>query len=191
MSAHSWAVVAAQSDGARYALARDPAAADRSLTVIGETARTAMADLRTIVAQLRDPALTPTTPGPAQQDEVIARMRASGMDVRIHELGDRDESPLIALSAHRLLGESLTNALKHGDLSEPVLVEQDWRDGYRLRVTNRVRASAQPTGDTGHGLVGMAERASVAGGTFTAGVQEGRWVVQVQIPAAGSVGADA
>lgn len=184
--AHSWAVVAAQSDGARYALRQNPAAAERALEVIGETARTAITDLRTIVAQLRDPALSPSTPGYAQQQEVIDRMRASGMTLEVSESGERDESPLVALTAHRLVAESLTNALKHGDLSEPVVLEQDWRDGYRLTVTNRIGDSPATDGDTGHGLVGMAERTTVAGGTFSAGPDGGLWVLRAHLPATGT-----
>ena len=229
--AHSWAVVAAQSDGARYGLPHDPAGAERALELIGETARTAISDLRTIVAQLRDPTLAPSTPGSTQQAEVLARMRASGMDLQLRELGERDASPLLALTAHRLLGEALTNALKHGDLTAPVEVEQDWTDGYRLTVTNRLpddpsgaaqaeprhgpfdaagtepredrlgAAQAQPQDGvwggpaggvqeapaatargTGHGLVGMAERTTVAGGTFHAGAQGREWVLRARVP---------
>jgi signal transduction histidine kinase len=186
--AHSWAVVAAQSDGARYALPRDPAAAERSLAVIGETARTAMTDVRAIVAQLRDPALAPSTPGTAQQEEVVSRMRASGMDLRLVERGRRDESPLLALTAHRLLSESLTNALKHGDLAAPVHVEQVWGDGYRLTVTNDVPEAGvgvrEPTHSPvgAHGLVGMAERTTVAGGTFSAGREGRQWVLRARLP---------
>lgn len=181
--AHSWAVVAAQSDGARYALRDNPAGAERALEVIGEMARTAITDLRTIVAQLRDPALQPSTPGHAQQAELIQRMRASGMDVEVSEVGSRDDSPLVALTSHRLLGESLTNALKHGDLSTPVQVEVDWTDGYRLSVTNHVSGSAPADPSGGHGLVGMAERTHVAGGAFSAGREGDVWVVKVHIPA--------
>jgi signal transduction histidine kinase len=185
--AHSWAVVAAQSDGARYGLRHDPAGVERALEVIGETARTAIGDLRTIVAQLRDPGLAPSTPGFAQQAEVLERMRSSGMDLDFREIGTRDESPLIALTAHRLLSEALTNALKHGDLTAAVRVEQDWLDGYRLTVTNRlpldvVRGDAGQTPGTGHGLVGMAERTTVAGGTFSAGSEGGVWVLRAHVP---------
>src|SRR5690606_28978956 len=88
--AHSWAVVAAQSDGARYALRDSPADAERALEVIGETARTAMSELRTIVARLRDPPLHPSTPGRAQQAVLVERMRASGMDLELTETGIPD-----------------------------------------------------------------------------------------------------
>ena len=198
--AHSWAVVAAQSDGARYALRENPAGVERALEIIGETARTAIADLRTIVAQLRDPALAPVTPGYTQEAEVIDRMRASGMELEVVEVGARDDSPLVALTAHRLFSESLTNALKHGDLDAPVRVEQDWTDGYRLTVTNRMRASrmgkdpdlgptsssghtsSRPSG-TGHGILGMAERTTVAGGTFSSRAEGDLWVVRAHVPA--------
>lgn len=181
--AHSWAVVAAQSDGARYALRDNPAGAEQALEVIGETARTAITDLRTIVAQLRDPGLQPSTPGYAQQAELEERMRASGMTLELTEHGSRDESPLVALTAHRLLGESLTNALKHGDLSAPVHVRVDWSDGYRLSVTNHVNGTAHDEPSGGHGLVGMAERTTVAGGTFGAGREGDHWIVKAHIPA--------
>jgi signal transduction histidine kinase len=180
--AHSWAVVAAQSDGARYALRDNPAGAERALEVIGETDRTAITDLRTIVAQLRDPALAPSTPGYAQQAELVNRMRASGMTLDLTETGTRDESPLVALTAHRLLGESLTNALKHGDLSAPVRVAVDWNEGYRLHVTNTVKGSATDEPSGGHGLVGMAERTTVAGGTFSAGRDGDAWIVNAHVP---------
>lgn len=180
--AHSWAVVAAQSDGARYALQDNPAGAERALEVIGETARTAISDLRTIVAQLRDPALQPSTPGFAQQAELEERMRASGMTLEVTETGTRDESPLIALTAHRLLGESLTNALKHGDLSAPVRVAVDWTDGYRLTVTNQLNGPATAEPSSGHGLIGMAERTTVAGGTFSARREGEQWIVSAHVP---------
>ena len=180
--AHSWAVVAAQSDGARYALRDRPADAQRALEVIGETARTAMGDLRTIVAQLRDPALQPSTPGSAQQAALAERMRASGMDLRLAEHGTPDGSPLVALTAYRLLGEALTNALKHGDLARPVDVRVDWTDGYRLTVTNSVGPAPEEPRDGGHGLVGMSERAHVAGGTFSSRRDGDVWLVEAHLP---------
>lgn len=165
----------------------NPAGAEQALEVIGETARAAMADLRTIVAQLRDPDLQPSTPGRAQQDVMLERMRASGMEVELAESGTPDESPLLALTAHRLLAESLTNALKHGDLTRPVMVGIDWTDGYALTVRNGIPTrsdAAKPPG--GHGLVGMGERAAVAGGTFAAGPEDGDWVVRAHIPTSGT-----
>jgi signal transduction histidine kinase len=174
--AHSWAVVAAQADGARYALAQDPQRAEQSLEVIADTARHAIGDLRSLVARLRDPATATdhaagdtayglASAGPERQADLLARMRASGMTLDVIEHGSPGLSDLVGLTAHRLLAESLTNALKHGDLRKPVAVEQDWRSGYRLRVTNAVGERSDH--GTGHGILGMIERCGLAGGVAT------------------------
>ncbi len=180
--AHTWAVVAAQADGARYAL--DGPEGDRkaakALDVIADTARGSIADLRDLLAELRyqEPA---TPPGRGSRDALVERIRASGMQVQLVEHGDPSTSGLLAVAAQRLLAESLTNALKHGDLAHPVEVEEDWRDGYRLVVRNRVRGSSTGPG-TGHGLAGMRDRVAAAGGTFEAGVYGVTWTVCAELP---------
>ncbi len=84
----------------------------------------------------------------------------------------------------RLLAEALTNALKHGDLAHPVEVEEDWRDGYRLVVRNRVRGSSAGSGhrpragrDAGAGRARRAAR--FAAGRPTAP----DWVLTAEVPA--------
>jgi hypothetical protein len=77
----------AQADGARYVLRADPDRAAEALEVIGETARSAMTDVRALLTRLREgedpsPLLTPGT------DDVIARMQASGMDLTISCCGE-------------------------------------------------------------------------------------------------------
>jgi signal transduction histidine kinase len=180
--AHTWAVVAAQADGARYSLAApdgDRKAAE-ALEVIAETARGSIADLRDLLAELRyqEPA---TPPGRGAREAMVARMRMSGMDVRVVEHGEPSGSGALAAAAQRLLAESLTNALKHGDLAHPVEVEEDWRDGYRLVVRNRIRGSSGAPG-TGHGLTGMRDRVELGGGTFTAGPSGDTWTMTAALP---------
>jgi signal transduction histidine kinase len=161
--------VAAQADGARYALAgpegeRKAAAA---LDLIAETARGSIGDLRELLAELR------YAPG----TDLVARMRASGMDLRRVEHGT-------PRADHRsLLAEALTNALKHGDLAHPVQVEEDWCDGYRLVVRNRLPEPPRAgPGGTGHGLLGMRERVERAGGRFSAAPDGRDWVLRAELP---------
>ena len=181
--AHTWAVVAAQADGARYALGGpdgDRLAAE-ALDVIADTARGSIADLRDLLAELRyqEPA---TPPGHDARAAVFERMRASGMDVRLVEHGEPSSSGALVVAAQRLLAESLTNALKHGDLGHPVEVEEDWRDGYLLVVRNRVRDGVEaPPLSTGHGVAGMRDRVTMAGGSFEAGPQGSDWVVRAEL----------
>jgi signal transduction histidine kinase len=180
--AHTWAVVAAQADGARYALG-DPGGdrkAAEALEVIAETARGSISDLRDLLAELRYQERA-TPPRRGSRDALVERMRASGMDVRLLEHGQPSGSALLAVAAQRLLAESLTNALKHGDLVHPVDVEEDWRDGYRLIVRNRVRGSSDGFGG-GHGVSGMRDRVTMAGGTFDAGASDGTWTVRAVLP---------
>lgn len=178
--AHSWAVVAAQADGARYVLREDPARAEEALRVIGDTARSSMTDVRSLLAELRDGAAGdhPDAPDAAS---VIDRMRRTGLVIAHEQLGFPDDGPL-AEAAGFVLTESLTNALKHGDRQQPVEVEEDWREGYRLRVRNRVPATPGVRG-AGHGLRGMTERVTATGGRFEARDEGEHWVVEVLIPA--------
>lgn len=183
--AHYWAVVAAQSDGARYSLRGSPQDAERALEVIGETARSAIADLRRILQELRFNQASGSTPGYRQHQELFARMRASDMDLQVQEAGRPSTSPLLVLTAYRLLGESLTNALKHGDLSRPVHVEQDWTDRYRLTVTNAVGPDGAPGVGARHGIIGMTERAAAAGGRLQVDRAGEEYRVLADIPQVG------
>lgn len=183
--AHTWAVVAAQAAGARYSLGTPDGErkAAEALDVIAETARGSIADLRVLLAELRyeEPG---SPPGRSSRAALVERMRASGVDVRLVEQGaDPSRSDGLAVVAQRLLAESLTNALKHGDLTHPVAVEESWVDGYRLVVRNRVRGTNARV-DAGHGLTGMGDRVRAAGGTFSAGAEGDTWVVRAVLPEA-------
>jgi signal transduction histidine kinase len=190
--AHTWAVVAAQADGARYALEGSEGAersegdrrAAEALEVIAETARASIADLRGLLAELRyDEPVTP--PGRAGHDALLERMRASGMRLTASSHGEPSGSGLVAVTAQKLLSESLTNALKHGDLTHPVELEEDWRDGYRLVVRNRVPhlpAGVPPPLSTGHGVAGMRERVELAGGRFAVVAEGDIWTITAELP---------
>ena len=99
--AHSWAVVAAQADGARYQLRADPARAEEALEVIGRTARAAMADVRALLTRLRELG-EPDGPLVVERSEdVVARMRASGMALDVERRGEPapDEDARLHLTA--------------------------------------------------------------------------------------------
>lgn len=178
--AHSWAVVAAQADGARYSI-HDSPEAEQALKMIGQTARSAITDLRMILARLRSQDMTEATPGHDQQQVLLERMRASGMQVLVQETGTPSDAPMMAVTAHRLLRESLTNVLKHGDLNDLVNVRQDWCEGYRLNVTNTVSPHPQADG-SGHGIIGMQERVTAVGGTLVSSRVGHQWVLHAYLP---------
>ena len=84
--AHTWAVVAAQADGARYALGNGSAdrKAGEALEVIAETARGSIADLRDLLAELRyeQPATPPGRGLPRRPGRADARLRDGRADHR-------------------------------------------------------------------------------------------------------------
>ncbi|MGB5758139.1 MAG: ATP-binding protein, partial [Acidimicrobiales bacterium] len=93
--------------------------------------------------------------------------------------------PVVAGGAHRIVQESLTNAIKHGGPAVAVEVRLTCHgDELEIRITNSIdrAASADPARTAGAGLAGMAERADVLGGTFDAGPMDGRFVVTARLP---------
>src|SRR5690606_41357925 len=84
-------------------------------------------------------------------------------------------------AVYRILQEALTNALRHGD-GGGVSVRLAWlADEVRLEVRNRVPAGATATG-AGHGVIGMRERAQLAGGRLEADAEDGCFAVRATLP---------
>ncbi|MBC7301904.1 MAG: two-component sensor histidine kinase [Nocardia sp.] len=163
----------------------------RVVTVLDDvrtTAADALADIRRLLAALRDPALgtvalVDTDAVATEIDAALARVRAAGFTVD----GSRDTDlagldAISRLTLLRLVQESLTNVMKHADRDVPVRVRVGGRDGGTvLEVVNGGRETAAPPG---HGIVGMRERAELAGGTLRVGAEERAWVVRAWLPAA-------
>lgn len=181
--AHSLAVVIAQAEGARFALDASPESAKEALGVIAGTARQALADVRGVLEELRSTESTAEHTR-VDRDQLYDRMRAAGMSLNHSEIGDDGAaSPISVRVAFAILTEALTNALKYGDLAAPVAVTHDWTGGCRLTVRNALSAAPLAPGGAGHGIVGMIERAELAGGTLTsAAAADGSWLVELVVP---------
>lgn len=182
--AHSLAVVIAQSDGARYALKADPAVADQALSTISATARRALGDVRELLGALRHEQGTAPTPEIDDIDRLVDEMRQLGLDVRVEREGDPTGLPTTTqLAVYRIVQESLTNAYKHGEPGSPVRAALTYRpDTVEIAVVNRRADDGVRGPGTGHGLVGMRERAVMTGGTMTAGARGDDFAVAVRMP---------
>lgn len=191
--AHSLAVVIAQADGARYAASADPAAATAALGTISTTARAALADVRLLLTQLRHSQSPGPQPMLADLEELYAQVRAAGIELRV----DVDPAPTaepsaaVQLALYRILQEALTNALRHGD-GGPVTVRLAWlptvwkaRPGVEFEVRNGRKPGDRPT-ESGHGMIGMGERASMVGGWLDAADHDGEFVVSGILPMGGA-----
>ncbi len=82
--------------------------------------------------------------------------------------------PGVGLSVYRVCQESLTNVLKHAGPSASVTVLLRWdATQLTLDVTDDGRGAAAASDGAGHGLVGMRERATMFGGSLSAGPRPG------------------
>lgn len=182
--AHSLAVVVAQADGGRYLAKANPQEAEPVLRTIADTAREALVDVRALLVQLRH------SQGDGRQKSLddlpglVERIRAAGLDVRVHEAGERHPIGAAAeVAVYRLVQEALTNALKYGDSRTPTTLEYVWCDRLRLRVRNRIADAPSKASGSGHGLIGMRERIIVVGGTLEAGPDGDGWfVIEATLP---------
>ena len=183
--AHSLAVVVAQADGARYLGRTDPAATEAALVTIATTAREALSDVRLLLAQLRHSQGDGPQPVLADLDRLLDQLRASGLEIA-HET---EGAPLQLgtgpqLAIYRIVQESLTNALRHGEPGSPVVLHFGWSEsGLHLTVRNAVRTAKERAESSGHGIAGMTERALLVGGSLTTTTDDGAFVVRVWIPA--------
>jgi signal transduction histidine kinase len=96
-----------------------------------------------------------------------------------------DVSPAVGLSAYRIVQEALTNTLKHAGPARAAVVVRRGAETMTVEVTDDgagVSAGAAKNG-SGHGLVGMRERAALLGGSLHAAPRpEGGFVVRANLP---------
>lgn len=212
VSVHEMSVLISQADGARYAGAKDPKAAVRAAGVIGDSARNHLANLRRVMAVVRDgEAAVDTQPELKSARDLFKLMRDSGLVVSFEEHGDRFEmKPGGELSVFRILQEALTNSLKHGGEGTEVKVVFTWTDdGFQVVVDDDgIRSASRRDGldpneisrqggyeldddlmaltgvVSGAGITEMRERAELFGGVFTANAVPGvGFTVSASFPA--------
>jgi signal transduction histidine kinase len=202
--AHHMSVVSVQAGLARYVFAADPSTARTAVETIADTAQEALEEMRRLVALLRvAPGRTgpsgdaPDMPAPSlgALTDLIERVRAAGVDVDLDVTGTpRALSSGLDLCAFRVIQESLTNVLKHApDAHALVRLEYDV-DQLVVQVTNDgptavigqdhdADENGGSAGPTGHGLIGMRERARLYGGSLRTGpLAAGGFEVTLTLP---------
>ncbi len=192
--AHSLAVMIVQADGARYSLDGRPDEARDAVAQIASTGREALDDMRRLVCVLRGPGADLTDRRRVSLDDLdalVERAGSAGLDVHTVVRGHASDLPqAVQVTLFRLVQEALTNVLRHAGPGTAVLLRVAYErvlvcisvaDNGRGHAPAEARSDAPPAG--GHGLIGMAERVAVLGGTFSAGAQPGGgWLVEATLP---------
>lgn len=186
--AHTLAVVIAQAEGARYAMAQRPEVVERALRTIAETGRESLGDIRRLLSELRGEPADETGDTPIE-DALFDRMRHAGLALDVCDVGQRRVlAPPQAAAARWILTEALTNALRHGVPGTPVTLHRTWGADLEVTVSNVVPDDAphSPGAEPRHGLLGVAERIRLAGGQAAYGIEQvtGRpcFVLRVRLP---------
>ncbi|MGB4137371.1 MAG: histidine kinase [Microbacterium sp.] len=186
---HTITVVVMQAGGARLAAARDPRVAVDALIRIESLGQESLAELRTLLAVLRDdddPGDLDPQPGFAEIPELCERMRSIGLPVRLHTDGAALPSVGVQLAVYRIVQESLTNVLKHaGPVETDVRIGVRPEGGVEVEIGNAPpsRPRTAPDG-AGRGLIGIRERVAAIGGeAWPVPRPDGGFTVRAVLPA--------
>ncbi|TDC24719.1 two-component sensor histidine kinase [Streptomyces sp. 8K308] len=155
--------------------------------VIRESAHQALHDLREVIGVLRADPADGDRPQPELADlaRLVAEARTAGGPIELTgPPGDPAPPPLVGRTAYRIVQEALTNARKHAP-GAAVTIRVTGHPAARLTV--EVRNAAPPSAALrqeggGQGLLGLAERARLAGGELRAGPAGGGFLVRAWLP---------
>jgi signal transduction histidine kinase len=188
--AHHISMIAVQAETARMTTPGMPAAGAKRLSAIGDTARSALTEMRRLLGVLREdadpdePVLRPQ-PGLEQLNELLDEAReASGSAARLILSGTPAAlDPGVELAAYRIVQEALTNARRHAP-GAGIDVELHYsHDALHVRIRDTGPGAPDEAGAAGHGLVGMRERAAAVGGELRTGpAPGGGFLVQATLP---------
>ena len=207
------ATITVQAAAASQLLRDRPDEAAASLQAIRAASKDGLRELRAILDVLRsasggsEEATDPTqpTPGLARLDALVEGVGAAGLPVTVTVTGQPRDLPAITdLSAFRIVQEALTNTIRHAGPATAAVTLDYGADELRVEVTDTGRGltssaaaayaayitgsgigSSSITGVASHGLRGMRERASAAGGTVDIGpLPGGGFRVTARLPLA-------
>jgi signal transduction histidine kinase len=150
--------------------------------------REALADMRRVLGVLRtieDPEPRAPQPGLDSLDQLLERVRATGINVRVTREGVPPNIPAgLGMTGYRVIQEALTNTLRHAHASEAEVRIRYSPQVITLEVAdNGIGPNGNGSTRAGHGLEGMRERVALFGGHLTTGPNPGRgYLVRAELP---------
>jgi len=203
--AHAIAIINVQAGVTAHVFDKRPERAREALVAIEHTSSQALREMRTILGMLRDAndGRVPH-PGLGQIDELVAKARDAGLDIKLEGMSPMAALPSAVGSAvYRLLQESITNVIRHVgptrvtvtmdygiDLLEIRVTDEGRRDAHTDDPADQRRRPGRPTSSgssirAGRGIVGMRERCELLGGELDARpIPGGGFEVKARLPLA-------
>jgi signal transduction histidine kinase len=175
--AHRVSLMTVQAGAAKTIAADDPEGASQAMQAVETAGRQALDELRHLLGVLRpeaDREVLGPQPGLAEVPQLVDQFRAAGLEVALTMDGAQTDLPArVDLSAYRIVQEALTNALKHAGPGARAEVRlHTGSRGVDIEVLDDGRGGTILIG-SGHGIVGMRERALLLGGRLDASPRPG------------------
>jgi signal transduction histidine kinase len=197
--AHTLTILMVHLNSARLLVQEDADATAEVLDEVAAYGRRCLEEIRRTVGLLSSQASAADyASGPVESAEAIQELvesyRSAGLSIDLRlEVGMEHMNrlaqtpPEIWHVGYRIAQECLANAAKHAPGAPIELCFRVRDDALHVTCTNSFEPGVMlelPRG--GNGLTGMQERVEGVGGTFSAELQERRWVVDADVPLSGT-----
>jgi signal transduction histidine kinase len=195
--AHHMSVIAIQAEAAPYKVADPPPELVESFADIRASALSGLSELRRVLGVLRsEKAEIAPQPGLDDLAGLFESAHSGGVTVTSAVTGTPRPIPEgVDLSAYRIVQEALSNAMRHapgsevqvklyyGDAALVVEVRNNGLPPNGQTVAGEEAGGAGFTHGSGHGIIGMRERATMLGGNLQAGpTGKGEFLVTAALP---------
>ncbi|MFD0557973.1 signal transduction histidine kinase [Stackebrandtia endophytica] len=182
LSVHAGALAYRQSQAATAsANPMDATEVAEAIEVIQSNARQALSELAEVLTVLRTDEDTEETVGLTSVRNLIEEARAVGQPVELAiDIAD-SLPPQLSRTIHRIVQEGLTNARKHAP-GQPVSVKIAGTDAQpTVEVRSRLSHPRPTTPASGFGLIGLAERIRISGGTITTTERDDHFILSARL----------
>jgi PAS domain S-box-containing protein len=164
----------------------DPAAGRAKLAELRELQKDALAEMRTLIFELRPASLETDGLVQALRNHAAAVRARTGLEVSVD--ADIAERPPLAIeeALYRIGQEALHNVVKHANAERSVISLSGGRDGLRMSISDDGTGFDPEDVPRGHlGLVGMRQRAELIGAQLSIESARGSGTrVEIHVPTA-------
>ena len=179
---------------AAHAIAKNPAATPQDpiqvYAEIEQAGAEALTATRQLVGMLRSAEPVALLPGAGLADAIraaVATHGETGVALEVDVAAELDAVPTppeLAITAHRIVLESLTNVRRHAPDATRIGIHATVDGDHAvLDIHNDGLQTRQAHRGAGYGLVGMAERVAALGGSLRAGADRNRhWRLTARLP---------
>ena len=198
---HDLTAIIALSEGLGHASGKPEI--DEAISVINDLARQGLDDTRTAVKALQSETDPKNDPQPATGERhgwddikpILDHARQAGISTALTETGHRPQDSEQANLAFTVTREAVTNALRHGQGVNRIVVSWDHDSQGGTNITVRddgqlLNNDADNNGSNGTGLARLGAEVQAHGGSFHSGPGPDGWILQARIPSLAATAAD-